>query len=234
MKDKIILITGGDSGIGAATARLFAKQGARVIINFRTRKEEAEKLAEEIAGVAIKADVSRKEEVQAMVSTVLEIFGGIDVVVNNACPAPSRRSMEGQAWEDYDLFMQVVVQGAHQVIQASLPSLKERQGAIINVLSVYVDKCPPQFGPYVVAKQALKGYSESLAAEVGKFGIRVNMVSPNTIKTRMTENLPEKMFEMIAHQTSLKRLVRVEDVAETILFLSKDNCLTGVNIVFGK
>ena len=111
--------------------------------------------------------------------------------------------------------------------------LEQKQGVIINVLTSYVINAPPtKLAPYITAKHALEGFSKSLAAEFGPSNIRVNMVSPGVTKTKFTEHLPERMFELISVQTPLRKIADPEDVAKVLLFLSsEDSChLTGVNI----
>ncbi len=242
VKDKVVLITGGNTGIGAATAKLLARNGARVIINYREDKESAEKLVTEIcdltnntnSAMALKADVTKDEEVKEMVEQILNKCGQVDVLINNACPKTFSLSFSETTWKDYEVFLNTNLKGAYNLIQAVLPSmLKNKTGSIINMLTSYVvNTPPPKISPYITAKYALEGFSKSLASELGAHNIRVNMVSPGVTKTKFTNHLPEKMFDLISMQTPLKSLSSTEDVAEVLLFLSseKSKHLTGVNI----
>ena len=242
VKDKIILITGGNTGIGAASAKLLAQNGARIIINYRENEESANSLAKEIhnltgnenSACALKADVANEEEVSKLVKLVLDKYGKIDVLINNASPQTLPKSFIDTSWQEFDKLLSVNVKGAYNLTQAVLPNmLEQKQGVIINVLTSYVINAPPtKLAPYITAKHALEGFSKSLAAEFGPSNIRVNMVSPGVTKTKFTEHLPERMFELISVQTPLRKIADPEDVAKVLLFLSsEDSChLTGVNI----
>ncbi len=242
VKDKVVLITGGNTGIGAATARLLAMNGAKVIVNYRADESTAARLVSEIqretgspdSALAVPADVAEEEQVKKMVEIVMEKYGRIDVIVNNACPKPQPAGVPELNWEDYQKFIDVVVKGAYHLAKQALPQMVERkEGKLINVLTSYVFSVPPpKLSPYLVAKHALEGFSKALAAELGPLGISVNMVSPGVTRTRFTEHLPEKMFEVLGMQTPLRRLAEAEDTARTILFLAseKSKGITGVNI----
>lgn len=241
VKDKVILITGGNTGIGAASARLLAEKGAKVVINHRDSASSANKLAAEInkqtngdSACAIKADVSDESQVQSMISMILKKYGKIDVVVNNAGLKSFPKNMNDLSWKDMQAQLDITLKGAYNVVKSVLPyMLKQKEGNIINVLSTYtIGMPPPKLIPYVTAKYALEGFSKSMAAELGVHGIRVNMVSPGVAKTGFTEHLPEKLIEIIAAQTPLRRVAAPEDIAKAILFLASSNSayLTGVNI----
>ena len=239
---EVVLITGGSSGIGAATAKLLAKQGAKVVINYRENEDDAKNLVQEIIRegcssgllMMIKADVSSEVEVRNMIDKAIKKFGRIDALVNNASPKTSPLSFQEAEWQDFQKFLDVVVKGAYNLAKFAVPVMKERKkGNIVSVLTSYTIGMPPaKLAPYITAKYALEGLSKSLAAELGAYGIRVNMVSPSMMKTNFTKHLPEKMFEIAAMQSPLKRLTTPEDVAQVILFLISDQSrnITGVNI----
>ena len=240
--NKVILITGGNTGIGAASAMLLAENGANVIINHRDNASSANKLAAEInkktnrddAAFAVKADVSDESQVQSMISTILNKYGKINVIVNNAGLKSFPKNVNDLSWKEMQAQLDITLKGAYNVVKSVLPyMLKQKGGNIINVLSEYTIGMPPQkLIPYVTAKYALEGFSKSMAAEVGPSGIRVNMISPGITKTGFTEHLPEKLIEIIAAQTPLRRIAAPEDIAKVILFLASSNSayLTGVNI----
>ena len=242
VKDKVILITGGNTGIGAASARLLAENGAEVVINHRDSADSANKLAAEInkqtqqddSAYAIKADVSDESQVQSMISTILKKYGRINVLVNNAGVKIFPKSMNDTCWKEMQMHLDTTLKGAYNVIKNALPHMmNQKTGNIINVLSAYtIGMPPPKLIPYVTAKYALEGFSKSLAAELGVHGIRVNMVSPGVTKSGFIEHLPEKLIEIIAAQTPLRRIAMPEDVARAILFLASDDSayLNGVNI----
>ncbi len=241
VKDKIILITGGNTGIGAAAARLLAKNGARVIINHRDSEGAANKLAAEInlqnkndSASTVKADVSDENQVKDMISIIMKKYGRIDVIVNNASPKTFPKSVSDTDWKDMQKHLNTTLKGAYNVIKNALPQMISRKnGNIINVLTTYtIGMPPPKLAPYVTAKYALEGFSKSLAAELGAHGIRVNMVSPGITQTVFIEHLPAKLVEIIAAQTPLRKIATPEDVAKVVLFLASENSahLTGVNI----
>ena len=242
---KIVLITGGNTGIGAAAARLLAEKGANVVINYREDKKSAETLISEImakittaggggSAIALQADVTNQEDVAEMIHLIINRYGKIDVVINNASPKPFPRSLQQTELKEFQLFNDVIVRGAYNTTTAVLPQMMaQKKGHIINILTSYVAGMPPaKLSPYVTAKYALEGFSKSLAAELGSSGIRVNMVSPGVTKTKFIDHLPEKLLEIISLQTPLKRIATPEDVANVIYFLVSENAdyLTGVNI----
>ena len=240
--NKVILITGGNTGIGAASAMLLAENGANVIINHRDNTSTANKLAAEInkktnrddAAFAVKADVGDENQVQNMISLILKKYGKIDVIVNNAGLKSFPKNMNDLTWKEMQAQLDTTLKGTFNMMKGVLPHmLKQKEGNIINVLSAYtIGMPPPKLTPYVTAKYALEGFSKSIAAEVGPFGIRVNMISPGITKTGFTEHLPEKLIEIIAAQTPLRRIAAPEDIAKVILFLASSNSsyMTGVNI----
>lgn len=242
VKNKIIMITGGNRGIGAVTAKLLAVNGAKVIINYHTDKESSDALIKEIfeltgdksSVIAFQADVSNETAVKEMVQSVFDKYGKIDVLINNACPQFLPKPFSETDWSEYEKLFQVNLKGAYNLIQSVVPKMKESKGGIIiNMLTSYVlGAPPPKISAYITAKYALEGFSKALASELGPFNIRVNMVSPGIVKTKLTEHLPEKMFELISAQTPLRRITTGEDVAQILLFLSSDKAkyLTGVNI----
>lgn len=240
VKDKIILITGGNSGIGAASAKLLAENGAKVIINHRDSHNSASSIASEInqhdknAAWTIKSDVSDEAQVQEMIRAILKKYGKIDVLINNAGAKIFPKSVNETDWKEIQKHIEITLKGAYNVIKCVLPGMIERKdGNIINIVSTYtIGMPPPKLMPYVTAKYALEGFSKSLAAELGIHGIRVNMVSPGMTKTGFIGHLPEKLLELIAAQTPLRRIATPEDIAKTVLFLASSNSsyLTGVNI----
>lgn len=226
---RIVLVTGATGGFGQAIARKYATNGDKVIVHYRSG--EGEKLAEEIGGFAVQADLSKEEEVQKMFWEIKGRFDKIDVVINNASPKTNPLAFEETKWEDYNKFISVTVKGAQLVCKEAVPLMDG--GNIISVLTSYVHNVPPaKLIPYVTAKYALQGFSKALASELAAKKIRVNMVSPSMSQTPFTAHLPEKLFELEAYKTPLKRLVTPEDVANIVFFLSSNEAsfLTGVDI----
>ena len=236
---KVVLVTGAGRSIGAAIARAFAAQGAAVAINYlrdevsATRTAaECQALGREAGGdaLALQADVSDAAAAARLVQQVVDEFGRLDVVVNNAF-APytfdpeQRRRFAETAWDDYRTQFEGAVGAAHHVCRAALPHLARRaQGAIVNVASSLVEHPVVPYHDYATAKSALVGFSRNLAAELGPQGVRVNCVAPGLVyPTRSSEGTRAGFREAIMQATPLRRLARPEDVAGPVLFLASQH-----------
>ncbi len=239
LKDRVILITGAAGGIGSQTARLAAKNNAIVIVNYHTDGDDVRILLKEIKkhssrSIAVKADVSKAGEAAKMVKAALSRFKRIDAVVNNANAPIAHKPFSGIEWADFQKQLEVSLLGSLNVIKGVLPAMAAaRSGKIINVLSsVTLGVPPPKPIDYISAKYALLGFSKALAVELGPFGITVNCVSPGMTDTEMIKGMPEKMKELVAYQTPLKRLASPGDVGGVIIFLCSrlSDYITGANI----
>lgn len=239
LKDKVILITGSSRGIGAAAAKLLARYGATIVINYNKNAEKAKSVLKEIqkispSSIAIKADVSKKSEVQKMLNRILKDFKKIDAVVNNASAPVKYKSFSDITWKDFQKHLDVCLYGPFNIIKDILPyMMQNKKGKIINILSSCTMSSPPsKLIDYVSSKYALLGFSKSLAVELGPYGITVNCISPGVTETDMASYLPQKLQEIIAYQTPLKRLAQPIDVASVIAFLCSDasDYITGANI----
>lgn len=214
-----VLITGASRGIGAATARAFAKRGDSVIINYNKSHEEAIKLAEQTGGIAIKADISKPDEVKEMFAKI----GRVDVLVNNAGVADFSM-FDALSDEKWNRIIDTNLSGAFYCIREALPQMISRKsGAIVNVSSIWGITGAACEVAYSAAKAGLIGMTKALAKEVGPSGIRVNCVAPGAIDTDMNSNLDQETIFAICEETPLGRLGRVEEVAEAIVFLSNEN-----------
>ena len=239
LKGKVAVITGASRGIGAEVARVFAKNNAKVVVNYNKSEKQAVNLVEELkkmgnenkgCAIAVKADVSRKEEAELFIDSAIKSFGKIDILVNNACSAVERVAFAKSSWENFQEKMDIVLKGAYNCTKAALKSMEK--GAIVNVVSTYtLGTPPPKISPYVTAKYGLLGFTRALAAELGP-KIRVNAVSPGMTQTELIAHLPEKLKEIVAEQTPMKRLAMPRDIAEAVLFLASDRAehITGINL----
>jgi len=239
--DKVVLVTGSSRGIGAAIAKAFAAEGAAVAINYlrnaaaaAAATNECKKLGGEAS--AFQADVTDGNAITALVDEVLETFGKIDILVNNAFRPytfdPERRKMFWELdWADYQTQIDGALIPTHGLCKAVLPVMKKRtQGAIINIASDLVARPTIPYHDYTTAKAALIGFSRNLAMELGPFGIRVNCVAPGLVyPTDATRDTKEEVKEAIIANTPLKRIAMPEDVAGPVLFLASDwsNFMTG-------
>ena len=233
-RDKVIVVTGAGRGIGAAIAEAFARQGGAVAVNYRSDRDAAERVAARCRdsggdGVAIQADVTRPAEVNAMMQTVIDALGRIDVLVNNAF-APyafdpeSRRRFDALQWSDYSMQFDGAVGAAFHACRAVIPHFRARAaGAIVNIVSDLVDRPLVAYHEYATAKSALVGFSRNLAVELGPLGVRVNCVAPGLVyPTRSSEATSGSFRDAIAEATPLGRIARPEDVAGPVLFLASD------------
>ena len=225
--EKIALVTGSSRGIGRAVARELARQGWRVCVNYRVRQDCAESLAAELAaeGHAImtyQADVSQRQQVQAMVRAIQEKWGPVSLLVNNAGVAGQAlfQDITDALWHRY---FAVNVDGAFHTIQAVLPHmLHEHAGCIINVSSIWGLRGASCEVTYSATKGALIALTRSLASELAPTGIRVNCVAPGVIKTDMLDALPPEVLPQLAQETPLGRLGTPEDIAHAAAFLASE------------
>lgn len=221
---RTVLITGGSRGIGAATARLFAAQGDRVFINYQKDEANAKTLCEEIGATALKGDVASPADVDRM----FQSMPGIDVLVNNAGFAQFQ-FFDALTDEDWQRMLAVTLSGAFYCIRRALPHMiHQKSGAIVNVSSIWGLTGAACEVAYSAAKAGLIGMTKALAKEVGPSGIRVNCVAPGVIDTVMNQSLTTETLEQLCSDTPLGRLGTPKDIAETILFLCKeDSFFTG-------
>ena len=236
LKGKTALITGAASGIGAEIVKLYAKEGADIAINYRSRKEQAEKLAEECRAyggkiITVKADVSEPEPVKAMVDDVISQLGKIDILV---CSTGINRQSPfvDMSVEDWDEMVKVSLRGVFLCDRFVLPHMLERgSGRIINVTSQLGQIGGVNCAHYCAAKAGIIGLTKSLAREVGKTGITVNCIAPGPIETDFFFNgtTEEWRAEKLA-SLPMGRFGRAEEVAPAALLLASDpdgNIFTG-------
>lgn len=228
LEGKVAVITGSGQGIGRAIALRFAREGARVVINYPYRPDKALRVVQEIdpssrKAVAIQADVTIVEDTRRLIQTTLDHFGQLDIVVNNA-------GIERKApfWEvtesDYDAVMDVNVKGVFFVSQAAAKYWIDikRPGTIINISSVHEEIPFPSFASYCASKGAVRMLTRDLAVELGPLGITVNGVAPGAIRTPINANLLNNAEQMAAllGQIPLGRLGQTDDVAGVVTFLA--------------
>jgi 3-oxoacyl-[acyl-carrier protein] reductase len=225
LQGRTALITGASSGIGAATAELFAQLGAKVAIGYHKNREGAEKVCRESGALAIQADVRHVEEARRLVEQAVAAIGPIDILVNNAGSLLERMPlllMGERLWDDV---MDLNLKSALVCSQAVAPSMVERKrGAIINNVSIAGrNGGGPGSGAYSAAKGALITLTKSLAQELAPKGVRVNAVSPGVIDTPFHEvfSTPEMMRNFVAG-IPMGRVGTSQEVANVIAFLASD------------
>jgi len=225
LQGKVAIITGAARGIGRETALLFAAEGAKVVIC--DLLDEGEEVAEEIrsrGGEAIfyKLDVTDRDAVKRMVDAVVERYGRIDILINNAGITRDAQFLK-MTEEDWDKVIAVNLKGVFNVTQAVAPVMvAQGKGKIVNAASVVA--LYGNFGQtnYVASKAGVIGMTKVWARELGRKGINVNAVAPGFIQTEMTAKVPEKILQMMRERTPLGRLGTPRDVAYAYLFLASD------------
>ena len=226
--DRVALITGASRGIGAATARAFARDGYRVAVNYLSQHAAAQELVRELreAGAevtAICADVSDRSQVDEMLRQVEQQLGPVDVLVNNAGIAIPLTRLADYTEEAWDRVFRINIKGMFHCTHAVLPGMVARgYGSIVNISSIWGITGGAGEVPYSATKGAVVTMTRALAKEVGPDGIRVNCVAPGIIDTDMNAWLSEEAKQTIYAATPLRRLGHAEEIAEAILFLGSD------------
>lgn len=218
----LALVTGGSKGIGEAICKQLANDGYTVIVNYNSSKINAQKVAKDINGYSYKADVSNLQEVKTMVDYIIQNFGSIDLLVNNA-----GISVVG-------LFHQVSKEDAKRILDINLNGvlnctsevikhmISKKSGNIINISSMWGEIGGSCEVHYSATKSAIIGFTKALAKEVGLSGIRVNCVSPGVIDTSMNSHLSQEDLNSLKEEIPLYRLGTPQDVANVVSFLASN------------
>ena len=224
---KVAFITGGSRGIGKQVALKFAKNGYNIVINYVSDNTDIKGLQEEfekenVELLLVKADVTKKEEIQNLVKTAIEKFGYIDVLVNNAGITRDGLLMRMKE-EDFDKVIEINLKGTFLVTKEVIPyMMKKREGSIINISSVVGLVGNAGQSNYAASKAGIIGFTKSVAKELASRNIRANCVAPGFIKTDMTDVLSEEVKENIHSQIPLKRMGTPEEVASLVYFLGSE------------
>ena len=226
LKDKVALVTGASQGIGWDIAQALVVAGAKVAVAARTEEKLALLVGEiQTAGgeaLAVKMDVADAEQVKAGFKQVIEKFGRLDILVNNAAITRDGLAVRMKP-DDWDAVMRTNLTGAHLCIQQALGTMmRARAGRIINVSSVVAQMGNAGQANYVAAKAGLIGLTKAIAMEIASRNITVNAVAPGFIDTPMTNVLSDKVKEELKTRIPLGRLGVPRDVAASIVFLASD------------
>lgn len=230
MSEKLALVTGGSRGIGAAVAKELANAGYDVVITYAGNEEAANKTVEELKALGVEAgaykfDVSNNEETVKVVNEIIEKYGRVDVLVNNAGITRDGLFMRMNK-DNWDAVINTNLSGAYNVTQPIVKvMMKQRSGVIVNMASIVGVYGNAGQANYAAAKAGIIGFTKSLAKELASRNIRVNAIAPGFIATDMTKGLDaEKVVEHIP----LKRLGQPEDIAKTVKFLCDEGAyITG-------
>ncbi len=226
LENKVAIVTGGGRGLGRAMALALAKAGADVVVASRTRSQ-LEKVAEEIQETGVRSlplvvDVSKRQDVQEMVSEVKEKLGRIDILVNAAGVNKRMPSLEVTS-ELWDQIVEINLKGTFLCCQAVAPyMIKQRSGSIINIASLLSAIGIPSLAPYAASKSGVVGLTRVLAAEWAPYGVRVNCIGPGYFRTEMTHSLfaDKEWVGRLLRKIPLGRAGVPEDLAGTVVFLA--------------
>jgi NAD(P)-dependent dehydrogenase (short-subunit alcohol dehydrogenase family) len=243
LRGKVAVVSGGGTGIGAATARRFAAEGAKVVVTGR-RREPLEAVADEIGGRAVHGDTANQEHVAEVVETARKAFGGLDVVVANAGLGFGGAVIDVTD-DQWDRTLEVNITGAFRLVRAALPLLLERGGgSIVLVSSVSGLVSGTEGAAYQTSKAALLGLARSLAVDYGPKGVRANALCPGWVVTPMgdasmdtlaaeREISRDEAYRLTTEHVPLRRPATAEEIAACCLFLAADesSIVTGTTLV---
>lgn len=227
LENKNVLITGASRGIGKGIAVKFAQQGANVAFSYNSSAEAAKQLENELAENGIKAkgfqsNAADFDAAQELVKDVLEAFGSIDVLINNAGITKDNLLMRISE-ADFDKVIEVNLKSVFNLTKAVIrPMMKQRSGSIINMSSVVGVKGNAGQANYAASKAGILGFTKSVALELGSRNIRCNAIAPGFIETEMTGALPEETVKNWRESIPLKRGGTPEDIANACVFLASD------------
>lgn len=226
LNKKTALVTGGAKGIGAAICRVLAENGYNVAINYNTSENKAQSLKSELSALSsveiFKADVSISSDVDKMFSEIEKIFGGVDILINNAGVAQQAlfTDITDEMWQR---MIGTNLTGAFNCCRRALPfMINKKSGKIINIASMWGEVGASLEVHYSAAKAGLIGLTKALAKEEGLSGITVNAVSPGVIETDMLSSFSEEDKAVLKDETPLNKIGSVNDIAQAVAFLASD------------
>jgi 3-oxoacyl-[acyl-carrier protein] reductase len=229
LKDKVALVTGSSRGVGRAVALRFAKEGARIVVNYTSNEKAANEVVDAAKSmgskaIAVKADVAQKAEAENLVQSGIDTFGRLDILVNNAGftrPAMMIKMTE----EQWDQVVDIHLKGAFLCSQAAGRQMKEQNGGrIINVMSVAGLVGTVGQINYSAAKGGILSMTKSIARELARYNICANVISLGIVATDMTEKIrsDEKLKEIYMNRILLKRFAEADDISPAFVFLASD------------
>lgn len=242
--EQIVLVTGAGRGLGTAIATAFAREGARVVINYRKSRAPAEALANGFGAkraLAVQADVTDTGQVQAMFAAARRHFGSdVTTVVNNALAdfsfnGDARAKAPDIGWKDFTAQLEGSVHGALNTLQTALPAMRKAHwGAVINIGSNLFQYPVVPYHDYTAAKAALLSLTRTFANDLGPDGITVNMVSGGLLRTTdASAATPAAVFDLIAANTPLRRVTTPAEFSDAVLFFASPwaRAITGQNLI---
>lgn len=226
--DRVVLVTGSSSGIGRAIAVAFGRKRARIAITYHSNHDGAMETAELVRDAGgdafvVHYDMTDHESIDDAVQTVIDHWGRIDVLVNNAIPSDvGPTPFEDLLLEEWHRIVHGIQDGVFHMVQAVLPALRSADdGRIVNISSSAVDGSPG-VAAYVTAKAGVHGLTRVLATELGELGILSNVVMPGMVLTEKNLEQPKEVREGVAERTPSKHITTPEDVANLVVFLGSE------------
>ena len=243
--NQVALVTGASRGVGAALAKKLASLGIKICVNYFQSKSKADEVVEDIiskggSAFSFQADVCNIDAVSSMVSKIESNYGRLDFVINNALPKydfnPNAEyvSIETIKWENFSTQFQGVIQGVVNTTKSALPIFKKQNfGKIINISTNLVYNPVVTYYDYTTAKSGLIGLTRLLAAELGKYGVRVNLIAGGLLSiTDASASTTKEVFDYIANVTPLRKVTTVDDFADSVLMFASpwSDSITGQSI----
>jgi len=229
LQGKVAIVTGGGRGIGAATAKLLAARGAKVVVNYFSNSASAEGVVSAIqaAGgeaIALQADVRDAAQVGKLVEGTKSAFGRIDILVSNANMNFAMKPFTAMSWDEFSQKLNDEMKAAFETTKAVVPTMIEQKYGRIIYISSGLGKNPsPNFIAHGTSKGALDSFSRYIAQELGPQGITANVVAPGLTETDATAHQPAEGKKFMASLTPLKRIAEPEDIASAVAFFASDD-----------
>lgn len=224
---KVVIVTGASRGIGNSIAKLLSKEDYQVIANYNKSEVEAKKLKEEFGVDIFQADVSKREEVKALINYTINKYKKIDCIINNAGIDQVKMFVDITD-QDWEYMIQNNLNSVFYMCQETIPYMVNRkEGSIINISSIWGQIGASCESHYAATKAAIDAITKSLAKELGDSNIRVNSIAPGIIDTEMNNNLSEKEKDDIIKEIPLRKIGKKEDIAKCVKWLLEDEYMTG-------
>ncbi|MCI8759629.1 MAG: 3-oxoacyl-ACP reductase FabG [Clostridia bacterium] len=230
--EKVVIVTGASRGIGREIAKQLAKSKMRIIANYNQSEQEAKELKKELEkeGIQIdiiKADITKRKEVQKLIQFTIEKYKKIDVLINNAGISEYKIFTE-ETDEDWNKIINTNLYSAFIMSQEVLPNMiHQKQGCIINISSIWGITGASLEVLYSISKAGMNGMTKALAKELGPSNIRVNAIAPGIIETKMNNKFSKEELEQIKEEIPLERIGKTQDIAKCVKWLIEDNYTTG-------
>ena len=227
LEDRTCVVTGASKGIGRGIAEELGDHGANVVVNFRSSEDAAYEVRDTIedgpgTAVVAQADVSDYDEVEQMYDAVVDQFGQVDVLVNNAGVTVDKK-FENMTREDWDRVIDVNLGGVYNCTRVCFDDLREaHEGRLINISSVVGQQGNYGQANYATTKSGLFGFTRTIALEMARDGSTANCVAPGFVKTDMLEPVPDRVKEQILERIPLDRFAEVEDICGIVRFLASE------------